>query len=49
MIETTPIASSSNISRCRCSSRRSIRLHDSDLLLGYIPFHLLSNASISIY
>ena len=47
MIETTPIASSSNISRCR-SSRRSVRLHDGDLLLGHIAFDLLSNASIPI-
>ena len=47
MVETTPIASSSNISRRR-SSRRSIGLHDGDLLLGHIAFHLLSNASISI-
>ena len=47
MIETTPITSSSNISRCR-SSRRSIRLHDGDLLLGHIAFDLLGYASIPV-
>ena len=48
MIETPSITSSSYISRCSSSSRRSIRLHDGDLLLGHIAFHLLSNASISV-
>ena len=46
MIETPSITSSSYISRC--SSSRSIRLHDGDLLLGHIAFDLLSNASISV-
>ena len=48
MIETPSITSSSYISRCSSSSRRSIGLHDGDLLLGHIAFDLLSNPSISI-
>ena len=48
MIETMPITSTiGSCNSCR-SSRRSIRLHDGDLLLGHIAFHLLSNACIPI-
>ena len=43
MIETPSITST-----ICWSSRRSIGLHDGNLLLGHIAFHLLSNASISI-